>query len=228
MSSIASICTVIKHEFKEIETKLALLALSSKKQNEFIEMLYYILENDTPLFFELFGGQLLKIPSKNEFLKAENSIRLFLYTVAHLNKPNPFIYTSYKFGIYMDRVYSNFIDNYNIFIKNKPDNEIELDVTIDDLEKLEEMYYNAKESLEKIKKDSALNKRYSKGSGNKKGDSDYNSEDIPNSAVLPEEVPNEDAYSYLETEFDYSIDENEDLSNLNEESEDDSKQLSLF
>ena len=95
MSSIASICTVIKHEFKEIETKLALLALSSKKQNEFIEMLYYILENDTPLFFELFGGQLLKIPSKNEFLKAENSIRLFLYTVAHLNKPNPFIYTSY-------------------------------------------------------------------------------------------------------------------------------------
>ena len=228
MSSIASICTVIKHEFKEIETKLALLALASKKQNEFIEMLYYILENDTPLFFELFGGQLLKIPSKNEFLKAENSIRLFLYTVAHLNKPNPFIYTSYKFGIYMDRVYSNFIDNYNIFIKNKPDNEIELDVTIDDLEKLEEMYYNAKESLEKIKKDSALNKRYSKGSGKRKGDSDYNSEDIPNSAVLPEEVPNEDAYSYLETEFDYNIDENEDLSNLSEEEEDDSKQLSLF
>lgn len=228
MSSIASICTIIKHEFKEIETKLALLALANKKQNEFIEMLYYILENDTPLFFELFGGQLLKIPSKNEFLKSENSVRLFLYTVAHLNKPNPFIYTSYKFGIYMDRVYSNFIDNYNIFIKNKPDNEIELDVTLDDLEKLEEMYCDAKASLDKIKKDSTLNKRYSRSSNKRKSDSVTDSSELPNSAILPEDVSNEDAYSYLETEFDYNIDENEDISTFNKDDKDDSKQLSLF
>ena len=192
-------------------------------------MLYYILENDTPLFFELFGGQLLKIPSKNEFLKAENSVRLFLYTVAHLKKQDPFIYTSYKFGIYMDRVYANFIDNYNIFIKNKPDNEIDLDVTIDDLERLEEMYYSAKESLDKIKKDATLNKRYTRGSSSKrKSDSDNDNVEIPNSAILQDEVSNEDAYSYLETEFDYNIDDIEDLSTSNKDDKDDSKQLSLF
>jgi hypothetical protein len=237
MSSITSLCTVIKHEFKDIETKLALLALANKKQCDFIEMLYYILENDTPLFIELFGGQLLKIPTKNEFLKAENSIRLFLYTVAHSDKPNPFICTSYRFGVYMDRVYSNFIDNYEIFIKNKPMSEIELEVTNKDLDALEKMYLIAKESLAKIKDDSSLNKRYSKfSSGNKKKEEQTNNDnseyDLPNSAMLPEETSDEDAYTYLETEFNYNFDENIDLSTIKEVDDDDekdcAKQLSLF
>ena len=238
MSSITSLCTVIKHEFKDLETKLALLALSTKKQCDYIDMLYYILENDTPLFIELFGGQLLKIPTKNEFIKAENSIRLFLYTVAHSDKPNPFICTSYRFGVYMDRVYSNFIDNYDIFIKNKPISEIELEMTNKDLDALEKMYLIAKDSLTKIKDDSSLNKRYSKFSGNKRKDEqNHNNDDseynMPNSAVLPEETNDEDAYTYLETEFDYNFDDNIDLSTIKEVDEDNdekdsAKQLSLF
>lgn len=234
MSSITSLCTVIKHEFKDIETKLALIALSNKKQCDFIEMLYYILENDTPLFIELFGGQLLKVPTRNEFLKAENSIRLFLYTVAHADKTDPFICTSYRFGVYMDRIYSNFIDNYEMFVKNKPIKEIEFDVTNSDLDKLEKMYVFAKESLSKIKDDSSLNKRYSRysNSSKKKNDS-TEGYDLPNSAMLPDETNDEDAYTYLETEFDYNFDENIDLSNLKEEDcdedkESNSKQLSLF
>jgi hypothetical protein len=233
MSSITSLCTVIKHEFKDIETKLALLSIANKKQCEFIEMLYYILENDTPLFIELFGGQLLKVPTKNEFLKAENSIRLFLYTVAHSDKADPFICTSYRFGVYMDRIYANFIDNYEIFIKNKPIKEIELDVTNSDLDKLEKMYVLAKESLSKIKNDASLNKRYSRYSSNKKKSDSNDGYELPNSAVLPEEINNEDSYTYLETEFDYNFDENVDISKLKEEDYDnsketDSKQLSLF
>lgn len=216
MSSISSICTVIKHEFKEIENKLALLSLSNKKQCEYIEMLYYILEKDTPLFFELFGGQVLKIPTKNEFLKAENNIRLFLYTIAHADRTNPFIHTSYKFGICMDRVYANFIDNYEIFVMNKPENEIEFDITLEGLHRLEDMYILSKTELEKIKKDSSLNKKYGKATNKKVIDEKTNStQQSDNESVL------------LEADFDYSFDKEDDLSIDNYE-ELNSKQLSLF
>ena len=110
MPSLQNLCKVINSDYTEDDIKLTLFALSQKKQLQFIDMLYYLLEDDTPLFFELFGGQFLKIPTKTEFVRMNKNIKVFLFIVEKRNSDDPFKLASYKFGLYLEKIALLFID----------------------------------------------------------------------------------------------------------------------
>lgn len=233
MPCFQNLCKVINNSHTENDIKLTLFALSQKKQAQFIDMLYCILEEDTPLFFELFGGQILKIPTKTEFTRTNNAIKIFLFLIKKRKYDEPFKYASYKFNLYLDKIVSSYIEYYEFFIKDKTLDQI--DLNINNLEQndfviLEKIYISAKEILSKIKENPKENKRFTF----KKKDRLYKEnlkkenkiDDINYSFLLDEEEFNdEDNYEKNLKNDEFSEEEEEEEKN---DSEDDAKQLSLF
>lgn len=151
MNNIQSICSVINGKYSEQELKLTLSLLGKKKQSSFIELIYYILEEDTPLFIELFGGQVVKIPTKYEFFKSDKQVKIFLFIVNHLNDFNVFNLASYKTNLNVEKIYETFVNCYELFVYLKPKEQIEIELEQDKLSRLEQLYLSAKQELERIK-----------------------------------------------------------------------------
>ena len=160
MSSIQKICSLLNNKYSDNDIKLTLFYLANKKQNEFIDMLYYILEDDTPLFFELFGGQVLKIPTKSEFSRTNRNIKVFLFLAERTKLEDPFKLASYKFNLFLNRIAIIYIDCYELFIKDKDIENINLEIDDVDLSELEKLYIKAKGLEKAIIDDPSLNKRY--------------------------------------------------------------------
>lgn len=151
MSNIQSICSVINGKYTEQELKLTLSLLGKKKQSSFIELVYYLLEDDTPLFIELFGGQVVKIPTKYEFFKSDKQVKIFLFIINHINDFNVFNLTSYKTNLSIEKIYETFINCYELFVYLKPKEQIEIDLNQEQLSRLEQLYFSAKQEIERIK-----------------------------------------------------------------------------
>ena len=142
---------MINDEYSEQELKLALSILGRRKQSEFIEMLYYILEDDTPLFIEMFGGQQIKVPTKFEFLKTIKQVRTFLMIVNNVDKTDVFSRVSYKTKLPLEKIYARFIASYDLLIQSRKIDEIDIDLTDVNLKTLEQLYLTAKEEYNRAK-----------------------------------------------------------------------------
>lgn len=238
MASIQNLCSVINNKFSNDDVKLTLFYLATKKQSEFIDMLYYILEDDTPLFFELFGGQLLKIPTKSEFSRTNRNIKVFLYIIEKAGIDDPFKLASYKFGLYLDRLATIFIDCYDSFIKNKPIENIDLNLKERDLEKIESLYNVALELERTIKETPELNKRYTYSKRRRSSISNTQEEetvdDVNYNDLLGVETDDSNYLALNEIEDydivnnDTGIENTENKQEENQQQQEDDKQLSLF
>lgn len=233
MASIQNLCSVINNKYSNNDVKLSLFYLATKKQNEFIDMLYYILEDDTPLFFELFGGQTLKIPTKSEFSRINRNIKVFLYLTEHAKLDDPFKLASYKFSLYLDRLASIYIDCYNIFVKNKPIENIDLNIRECDVLQLEELYNRAIELESSIKEFPELNKRYTytkrRHSSTANEQQDELVDEINYNDLLG--VETEETKQLYSFEEEVETEEKEEINETelkNQEDTQDDKQLSLF
>jgi len=226
MSSIQKICSLLNNKYSDVDIKLTLFCLANKKQNEFIDMLYYILEDDTPLFFELFGGQLLKVPTKSEFSRTNRNIKVFLFLAERTKLEDPFKLASYKFNLFLNRIALIYIDCYELFIKDKDIESINLDIDELDLSELEKLYIKAKELDSSIREDPSLNKRYVYSKRKKK-----NKEKTEQKEEIVDEINYNDLLGYevesnatdKEDEFDFL----DSVCDSNESLEED-KQMSLF
>lgn len=114
--SFQQICPLLKTNCSNLEMQEAMCFFSKKQKTNIYDILYSLLEEDTMLFFELFGGKKLEIPSKLELIKKINEIKIFNYIILNILKTDIIKEASEVFKIELKRVYNVYVNCFNIFM----------------------------------------------------------------------------------------------------------------
>lgn len=114
--SFQQICPLLKTNCSNLEMQEVMCFFSKKQKTNMYDILYSLLEDDITLFFELFGGKKLEIPSKLELIKKINEIKIFNYIVQNISKEDIVKSASEIFKVEIKRIYNVYVNCFNAFM----------------------------------------------------------------------------------------------------------------